>query len=112
MSLAISESQRDSVQQPRVGEPASLPWVTRRKHLQPQRGCIAVSSNRQNPFRVETFSDSRSQGSRVAPTLGWMAQPRWGRQAEQKGIVARVEAQLHDSPRLMAHTRLRKPFAT
>jgi len=42
------------------------------------------------PFRVDFDFDSCSQGSRAAPTLGWMMQPRWGRLAEQ-GIVARVE---------------------
>src|SRR5438093_645367 len=34
------EPQRDSVLQPKVAPSAALPWVTRAKRNQPQRGCV------------------------------------------------------------------------
>ena len=54
MSAAVLESQRDSVLQPRVGELASLPWVTRSIRPQPQRGCVlGRMSNCHNRVAVE-----------------------------------------------------------
>ena len=80
MKCAHPESQRDSIHQPRVvPQSGKLPWVLRPKQIQPQRSCITVSQNRRNPFRVENDCDACSQGSRVAPTLGWMTLPRWGK---------------------------------
>ena len=79
MMACFPESQRDSVIQPRVGEPASLPWVRRFIFPQPQRGCIHPAPKRCNPVGVDDVFNPRSQGSRVAPTLGWMTQPRWGK---------------------------------
>ena len=91
MNIAFRESQRDSVQQPRVAEPVRLPWVTRQGWFQPQRGCVVLLPDRLNPLRVDELVDSFSQGSRCAPTLGWMTQPRWGSLAEQRRIVAKVD---------------------
>src|SRR5713101_4079814 len=48
------------------------------KYFQPQRGCFTCSPIRFNPVGVDGHSDWRSQGSRCAPTLGWMPLPRWG----------------------------------
>ena len=45
----------------------------------PQLGCIPGSPIRFNTVRVDGYFDSRSQGSRYAPTLGWMPLPRWGK---------------------------------
>ena len=56
---AVRESQRDSVLQPRVGELASLPWVTRCCSSQPQRGCVlGRTSNCHNRVAVEIHFDS------------------------------------------------------
>ena len=57
MNFAVPESQRDSIIQPRVGEPASLPWVTRHYSSQPQRGCITSATKRYNPVGVENILD-------------------------------------------------------
>lgn len=86
MNFAVPESQRDSSHQPRVGEPASLPWVTRFIFPQPHRGCIKSAPARYNPDGVENHFESLTQGSRSSPvrlgppTLGWMTLPRWGNQ--------------------------------
>jgi len=87
MSFAVVESQRDSSLQPRVGEPASLPWVPCRYSSQPQRGCVSLRTpNRLNPDGVEYHFELLTQGSRSSPvrlgppTLGWMTLPRWGNQ--------------------------------
>ena len=54
MSIAIRESQRDSVSQPRVAESARLPWVTRSIDGQPQRGCVSgFTPIRRNPVGVD-----------------------------------------------------------
>jgi hypothetical protein len=59
MNFAVPESQGDSIIQPRVGEAASLPWVTRRFSSQPQRGCITFAPQRYNPVGVENILDGR-----------------------------------------------------
>ena len=79
MNFSVPESQRDSVLQPRVGEPASLPWVTRFIFPQPQRGCVpGRSSKRHNPVGVDDSFRSFTQGSSFLATLGWRPLPRWG----------------------------------
>jgi hypothetical protein len=55
MNLAVPESQRDSIIQPRVGESTSLPWDTRFIFPQPQRGCITSTPERCNPVGVENI---------------------------------------------------------
>ena len=75
---AKMESQRDFIHQPRVGEPASLPWLTRLIFSQPQPGCITPATKRSNPVGVENHFELLTQGSRSAPTMGWMTLPRWG----------------------------------
>jgi hypothetical protein len=85
MNYAVPESQRDSILQPRVGEPASLPWETRFIFRQPQRGCIKSASARYNPDGVENHFHSYSQGSSCLATLGWMTLPRWGNQLVEGG---------------------------
>jgi len=76
MKSTFRESRRDSVLQPRVVESSRLPWVAGGVFPQPQRGCV------RNPVGVDGYSDLRSQGSRCAPTLGWMPLPRWGNAAK------------------------------
>ena len=66
MRFAVPESQRDSIHQPRVGEPASLPWVTRFIFPQPQRGCIRFAPGRCNPVGVETILDLRPRVDRAS----------------------------------------------
>ena len=62
--------------------PAGNPGYTRSISPQPQRGCVRFPApNRRNPVGVENQFESCSQGSRVAPTLGWMTLPRWGKLA-------------------------------
>ena len=41
----------------------ALPWVMRKKILQPQRGCTFPVTCGYNPFRVEEISGTLSQGS-------------------------------------------------
>ena len=59
MNFAVPESQRDSVNQPRVAEFARLPWVTCHYSSQPQRGCITSAPERCNPVGVENILDGR-----------------------------------------------------
>ena len=56
-----------------------LRWVMRQPTSQPQRGCIPSAAKRYNPVGVENHFESLTQGSHVAPTLGWMTLPRWGK---------------------------------
>lgn len=85
MTPRLSESQRDSSLQPRVGEVrgrtgrASPPWVTGRIGPLPQRGCGHPITGGHNSVGVGTVLGSFTQGSRSAPTLGWRPLPRWGR---------------------------------
>lgn len=79
MNFAVPESQRDSVNQPMVAESVRLPWVTRHYFSQPQRGCSRSSADGFNPVGVGKLLDLSTQGSRFAPTLGWMTLPRWGK---------------------------------
>jgi hypothetical protein len=44
------------------------------------KGLRQRRTNRHNPVGVEKHFDSFTQGSRCAPTLGWMTLPRWGKQ--------------------------------
>ena len=81
MKSTFRESRRDSVLQPRVVESSRLPWVAGGVFPQPQRGCV------RNPVGVDGYSDLRSQGSRCAPTLGWMPLPRWGNAAKTPSEV-------------------------
>jgi len=83
MNLVVSESQRDSSLQPRVARD-ELPWVTRFIFPLPQRDCITFAMERCNPVGVDVDFDSDSQGSRFAPTLGWMTLPRWGNQSASR----------------------------
>ena len=84
-----AESQRDSVLQPRVGEPASLPWVGRRVFPQPQRGCAAFHPLAcRNPVGVGNCFASFTQGSSCLATLGWRPLPRWGKSDEPPGRYA------------------------
>jgi hypothetical protein len=71
------ESQRDSVLQPRVGESASLPWVSGPNVSQPQRGCGDFVATGHNPVGVENLFRSSTQGSSFLATLGWKMQSRW-----------------------------------
>jgi hypothetical protein len=66
MNVAIPESQRDSIIQPKVGELASLPWVTRHYSSQPQRGCITSTTKRSNPVGVENNLDGLPRVARAA----------------------------------------------
>ena len=64
MNSRIAQSQRDWVPQPRVAEPARLPWVMRFIFPQPQRGCdVPRRSFGPNPVGVDDSFDSGSQGS-------------------------------------------------
>jgi hypothetical protein len=64
------------------------------KYIQPQRGCIPCSPIRFNPVGVDGYFDSRSQGSRCAPTLGWMPLPRWGNAARTPPEKTSLERQV------------------
>jgi hypothetical protein len=86
MSFVVSEPQGDSNPQPRVAR-HELPWVTRFIFRQPQRGCITFAMERNNPVGVDDDFNSDSQGSRSAPTLGWMTLPRWGNQTARSTCV-------------------------
>ena len=66
MNFAVPESQRDSIIQPRVGESASLPWVTCHYSSQPQRGCITSATKRFNPVGVENILDGRPRVARAS----------------------------------------------
>ena len=67
MMARFPESQRDSVLQPRVGEPASLPWVTRCCSSQPQRGCVLPRPPiRHNPVGVENNLAGRPRVARAS----------------------------------------------
>jgi hypothetical protein len=68
------QPQRGCVIQPKVAA-HRLPWVKASKPAQPCRGC---GQKRRNPFRVGFSHGSFSQGSRFAPTLGYLTMPRWG----------------------------------
>ncbi len=81
MSFAAPESQRDSGPKPRVGELASLPWEMRLVFSQPQRGGVTPATKRRNPVGVENYFKLFTQGSRCAPTPGWMTLPRRGKAA-------------------------------
>lgn len=69
MNFTFPESQGDSILQPRVGEPASLPWVGRLIDPQPQRGCITPATERCNPDGVENILAGRPRV--VAPLQPW-----------------------------------------
>jgi hypothetical protein len=74
VNFTVPESQRDSSIQPRVGEPASLPWVTRCFASQPQRGCITFATERCNPVGVENILE---QLPRVVASLQPWAELRY-----------------------------------
>ena len=83
MNAGFRISQRDFINQPRVGEPASLPWVMRLIFPQPQRGCITTATERCNPVGVDDLFYLSTQGSLCLATLGWMTLPRWGTKGDE-----------------------------
>ncbi len=95
MNARFGKSQRDFIHQPRVGEPASLPWVTPLFIPQPQRGCIITATERCNPVGVVNDSNSPTQGSRCAPTLGCMMLPRWGKTHARMVKLVETMLELH-----------------
>ena len=49
--------------------------------------CLIISTFKISAVGVDGYSDLRSQGSRCAPTLGWMPLPRWGNAAKTPSEV-------------------------
>ncbi len=45
--------------------------------------CHRLFANRRNPVGVGKYFGALTQGSRCAPTLGWMTLPRWGKAGAQ-----------------------------
>ena len=76
-----SERQRRSVLQPRVAPPGATLGL-RSRMIEPQRGSGLRGMRRsrnggQNPFRVQEFFFTVSQGSSFLATLGWRTESRW-----------------------------------
>ena len=95
MSASFLESQRDSVLQPRVGELASLPWVTRSIRSQPQRGCVlGRTSNCHNRVAVEIHFASYPRV--VAPLQPW-AELRYPVGVMRAATVEREKATLQNA---------------
>ena len=80
---AASQSQRDCIPQPRVAR-NELPWVNGKRNFQPQRGCILPAPMGCNPFRVDDFCFTVSQGSSFLATLGWMMESLWDSPTDAK----------------------------
>ncbi len=90
MNFAVPESQRESITQPRVAEPARLPWGRRRVVSQPQRGCVhRVPPIRPNPVGVAGVLASLTQGSSFLATLGWRPLPRRGKTPQERTALGR-----------------------
>lgn len=95
MKPRFTESQRDSVTQPKVAESARLPWVRCRKDSQPQRGCVIPHAPIcHNPVGVDDDFDSHSQGSSCLATAGLndIAPLGQTQRCEQRRIVAELDA--------------------
>ena len=86
MKPRFSESQRDSVIQPKVAESARLPWVNRRNYFQPQRGCvIRRTGNGHSPVGVDDIFDSITQGSSFLVAAGLNAIALLGQRTRLQG---------------------------
>ncbi len=77
MNASVSESQRDSILQPRVAESARLPWVSRVVSSQPQRGCINRRLIRRgcNPVGVGNILDGRPRVARASQPWAELCYP-------------------------------------
>ncbi len=78
-----SQSQRDCIHQPRVAR-NELPWVNGKRNFQPQRGCIFPAPMGCNPFRVDYFCFTVTQGISFLATLGWMMESLWDSPTDAK----------------------------
>jgi hypothetical protein len=64
-----------------------------------------------NPFGVDDDFDSFTQGSRSAPTLGWMTLPRWGNQTAPRAtcVTAPGVPKIYPDPKKLVTEDYIKP---
>ena len=84
-ALPVVESQRDSINQPRVGRTADYPGSTIQNAINPE-GVAAPHAEGATPLGLKTFA-TETQGSSSLATLGWMIQSRWDcKRGEKAGL--------------------------
>jgi hypothetical protein len=97
--VSAFQSQRDCGLQPKVAEPARLPWVTMRKWIQPQRGWGEVprwtGTEWPQPRCGWEFLRTLTQGSSCLATLGFGPESRWD---SQMALGAIIPQQPHGHP--------------
>ena len=94
-NVAVKQSQRDCVLQPRVGPRAGLPWVNRIHGVNPNGVVAEMTGNRPQPRWGWESPHPLTQGSACRATLGFGPESRW----DSPGAIATAAA-------LRAWTRL------